>query len=68
VSEDVRPCHLAENEEHQDVEKPQEVDVDRANAVVFVGTLKDCDETEGHGNLLFCLHPAFSLSSIEKLQ
>jgi hypothetical protein len=52
VGEDVRTRHLAEDKEHQDVKKPQEVDVDRADAIVFVGTLEDCDETKGHGNLL----------------
>ena len=40
VGEDVRPCLLAEDEEHEHIEKPQEVNVDRADAVVFVGYVR----------------------------
>ena len=35
------PGILAQHEEHQDIEQTQEVDVDRADTVVFVGSLKD---------------------------
>jgi hypothetical protein len=50
VSEDVRPRFFAKHEEHQDIEQAQEVDIDRANAFVAVGSLKNGFGAEGHGN------------------
>src|ERR1700733_15035803 len=49
MGEDVGPCVLAQHEEHQDVEQAQEVDVDRADTLVFVSSLKDGFGAEGHG-------------------
>ncbi len=48
MGQDVGPGFVAEHEEHEDVEKAQEVDVDGAYAVVAIAASKDGYGIDGH--------------------
>jgi hypothetical protein len=41
MSQDMRPCRLAKHKEHQHIQQPQKINVDRTNAIILVGTMKD---------------------------
>jgi hypothetical protein len=48
VREDLRPNLPTQHEEHQDVEQPQEIDVNRTNTFVFAARLKDACDADRH--------------------
>ena len=52
MGQDMGPGLVAEHEEHEDVEKAQEIDVDGADAVVASAALKDGYGVDGHGCFL----------------
>jgi hypothetical protein len=51
VCEDVCPSILAQHEEHQDIDQPQEVNIDPADTFVSVVPLKNGFEADGHGSI-----------------